>query len=441
MPQPPKSAQSSQSRLHGPEATPPRNQPGESAAGAGPDLHDGPDLGDRPGQGDRPSPPEDADRSATLTRLLKLAALDAGFSLAAAAPAINPPHYEFFCQWLEQGMAGGMEYLPRRRQAYSHPRWILDGATSVLMLGLNYAAGASGDLPPLHGRVARYAWSEQDYHDRIHHRLKTVIRRIQAEYPQVAIRGVVDTAPLLERDFARLAGLGWVGKNTMLISKRIGSYFFLAALVLDVPLEYDQPHLADHCGSCTRCLEACPTQAFPAPGVLDARRCISYLTIEQQGPVSEELRSGIGDWWFGCDICQEVCPWNRHAPGAGEPDLAPLPERQTRDLLSLFDMDEGEFRRRYRSTPHWRPKRVGALRNAAYVLGNQQNEAAVPTLQRALACDPDPVVRGAAAWALGQIGGPAAAQGLQRQADRESDPQVQQEIQSALWRGCQQTGE
>jgi epoxyqueuosine reductase len=262
--------------------------------------------------------------SAELTQSLKALARDERFFLVGAAPAITPPHYDFFCQWLDQGLAGTMEYLPRRRAAYAHPRSILDHARSVLMLGASYYSGprTTADLLTLpasqasRGKIARYAWSGHDYHDWIHAKLKRLIRTGNGRWPELKLRGVVDTAPLLERDFARLAGLGWVGKNTMLINKRAGSYFFLAAVVLDAELDYDQPHLADHCGHCTRCLEACPTQAFPAPGVLDARRCISYLTIEHQGPVEAELRSGIGDWWFGCDICQDVCPWNRHADPA-----------------------------------------------------------------------------------------------------------------------------
>jgi epoxyqueuosine reductase len=202
----------------------------------------------------------------------------------------------------------------------------------------------------------------------------------------------VDTTPLLERDFARRAGLGWIGKNTMLIDKRRGSYFFLGALLLDRELRPDPPHLASHCGTCTACLDACPTDAFAGPGWLDARRCISYLTIELKSAVPDELRPGVGDWLFGCDVCQEVCPWNRH--DSSEPEAV--------DPVELLGLGEEEFRRRFRGTALSRPKRRGLLRNAAIVLGNTAGPEALPALERALA-DPEPLVREAAAWALARL--------------------------------------
>jgi epoxyqueuosine reductase len=216
----------------------------------------------------------------------------------------------------------------------------------------------------------------------------------QAEFPGVRGRGVVDTAPLLERDFARRAGLGWIGKNTMLINKHRGSYFLLGALLLDLDLEPDSPHEASHCGTCTACLDACPTGAFPGPGWLDARKCISYLTIELRSPVPEELRSGVGDWMFGCDVCQEVCPWNRK--DETEPEAV--------DPAELLSLTEEEFRTRYRGTALMRTKRRGLLRNAALVLGNAGDEQALPALRRALE-DAEPLVRDAAAWAIAEIEG------------------------------------
>jgi epoxyqueuosine reductase len=215
-------------------------------------------------------------------------------------------------------------------------------------------------------------------------------------------RAVVDTAPLLERDFARRAGLGWFGKNTMLIDKRLGSYFFLAGLLLDIEFAPDRPHETSHCGRCTACLDACPTQAFVGPGVLDSRRCISYLTIELRGPIPEELRRPMGDWLFGCDICQEVCPWNRKAPLATDPELKPRPELEGLDPSELLTLSEGRFRRRFRGTALLRAKRSGLLRNAAIVLGNSGTPAALPALRRALQ-DPDPIVRDAVEWAIAQI--------------------------------------
>ena len=204
---------------------------------------------------------------------------------------------------------------------------------------------------------------------------------MQQEVPGCRGRGVVDTAPLLERDFARRAGLGWFGKNTMLINKRLGSYFFLGALLLDLELRPDPAHETIHCGTCTACLDACPTQAFRGPGLLDARRCISYLTIELRVPIPEELRSSMTEWVFGCDICQEVCPWNRKAPVSAEPSFQPRADLRSLDLIELLGLSEEEFRRRFRGTALTRTKRRGLLRNAALALGNQGNPAALPALR------------------------------------------------------------
>jgi epoxyqueuosine reductase len=249
--------------------------------------------------------------------------------------------------------------------------------------------------------VARYARG-LDYHDVLRARLNRLLDWVRGEAPGCTGRGVVDTAPLLERDFARRAGLGWFGKNTMLLNKRLGSYFFLGALLLDLELTPDPAHEAAHCGTCTACLDACPTQAFPAPGQLDARLCISYLTIELRGPVPEELRPQLGDWLFGCDVCQEVCPWNRKAPAGAEPAFAARPDLEAVDPVELLGLSKEAFRRRFRGTALMRSKRGGLLRNAAFVLGNRGDPAALPALRRALA-DPEPLVREAAEWAIGRI--------------------------------------
>jgi len=212
----------------------------------------------------------------------------------------------------------------------------------------------------------------------------------------------VDTAPLLERDFARRAGLGWFGKNTMLLNRRIGSYFFLGALLLDVQLDSDPPHDTSHCGTCTACLDACPTQAFQGPGKLDSRRCISYLTIELRGSIPPAARAGIGDWVFGCDICQEVCPWNDKVPVTTEPGFQPRADLDQLDLVEILCLSEDEFRRRFRGTALMRAKRRGLARNAALVLGNHGEPSALPALEQALT-DPEPIVREAAQWAIEQI--------------------------------------
>jgi epoxyqueuosine reductase len=218
----------------------------------------------------------------------------------------------------------------------------------------------------------------------------------------------------------------------MLINKKQGSFFFVASLLTTAEFEPDPPHLASHCGTCTACLDACPTQAFPKPGVLDAQKCISYFTIELKQPIPKEQRSALGDWVFGCDICQDVCPWNRKAPAGREPTLVgPGSEDQILGLLELFTLSPDEFRRRFKPSAMWRTKRRGLLRNAAIVLGNQRDTRAVPTLIRAL-LDDEPMVRGATAWALGRFQTAEAQQALRERLSLEADPAVRREIQSAL---------
>jgi epoxyqueuosine reductase len=336
---------------------------------------------------------------------------DLGFELAGIAAARPADTFDRFRDWLDQGYAGEMSYLHRHAEARRHPAAVFPEVRSVVMLGMNYKPAEEPDDPATTGRVARYARG-LDYHDVLRQRLNRLLARIQTEVPDCRGRGVVDTAPLLERDFARRAGLGWFGKNTMLLNRRLGSYFFLAALLLNLDLQADPPHETSHCGTCTACLDACPTQAFVGPGFLDARRCISYLTIELKGPVPPELRKGIGDWLFGCDVCQEVCPWNRKAPPGMESALAGRPDLLAVDAVELLGLSEDAFRHRFRNTALWRPRRRGLLSNAALVLGNRGDPAALPALRRALQ-DPEPVVRDAAQWAIARIlvatGGPPVA--------------------------------
>ncbi|MCG8584465.1 MAG: tRNA epoxyqueuosine(34) reductase QueG, partial [Pirellulales bacterium] len=251
--------------------------------------------------------------------------------------------------------------------------------------------------------------------------------------PGANARGVVDTAPLLERDFAQLAGLGWIGKNTLLLNREHGSWFFLAALLTDQELAFDARHETDHCGTCTACLDACPTDAFPEPYVLDATRCISYLTIELRDSVPRELRNGVGEWLFGCDVCQDVCPWNSKAPESRIADFAPDNGLNPVDLAQIFSHDEAAFRRKFKHTPLWRAKRRGLLRNAAIVLGNQRATAATPALALGLT-DEDAMVRASCAWALGELGTDDARSVLTRRQEAEPDPEVLAEITQALQR-------
>lgn len=368
---------------------------------------------------------------AELTTRLKVLATELGFAMSGVAPAVTPPGVEHFDEWLAAGYAGQMGYLADRREAYDHPRHVLDGARSVLMLALDYSTAEAKLADPGEGRVSRYAWGDADYHDVIRPKLHRLADALREWCPGAEARGVVDTAPLMERDFAVLAGLGWIGKNTLLLNRQRGSYFFLAALVTDVELVVDAPHATDHCGTCTACLDACPTDAFVGPGVLNASRCISYLTIEQRGLPAPELREQVGEWLFGCDVCQDVCPWNRHAKPATEPALLPRDGMNPVELAALFELDDAAFRERFRKTPLWRAKRRGILRNAAIVLGATKPATADQPLQLGLS-DEEPLVRAASAWALGQIATDAARSALCERLTIEADPEVRKEIESAL---------
>ncbi len=340
-----------------------------------------------------------------LEDALKDEARRLGFALAGIAAAVEADTFAFYQHWLAQGYAGEMRYLHARAEARRHPRSILAGVRSVLMLGLEYGPRPlRRSSPPLTAgpfpaRVARYA-AGPDYHPLIWDKLNRLTAWLQQRRPGTQAVGVCDTAPLLERDFARRAGLGWIGKNTLLIHPRRGRFLFLAALLTDAPLEPDPPFATTHCGQCTACLDACPTQAFIRPYVLDATRCISYLTIEHRSAIPAALAPQIGEWLFGCDVCQEVCPWNRKP--RGDTPFPYAPEQEWLDPLQLLEMDAATFRRRFRPTPLWRAKWSGLRRNAAIVLGNRGDARALPVLERAVA-DPDPAVQAAATWAIGQI--------------------------------------
>lgn len=357
-----------------------------------------------------------------------------GFSLMGIAPAISPTGYPQLLQWIEDGFAAEMNYFAERKEAYRHPNAVLNGVRSIVALAFPYPAFANREASaPMTGKVARYATIGSDYHDILHPKLKRICRAITELAPESKNRGVVDTAPLMEREFAQLAGLGWIGKNTLLINKSQGSYFFLASVLTSLELAPTTPHHTAHCGTCTACITACPTDAFPEPGRLDARKCISYLTIEHRDSIPLSLREKIGDWVFGCDICQEVCPWNRK-PTRSEANSrsdATSHLEETLDLPALFLMDDERFREVFRKTPMWRPRRRGMLRNAAIVMGNQNDPAALPSLKIGLH-DSDPIVRGSCAWAIGNLRFPAGRLFLLERQLIEQDPSVIEEIEGAL---------
>jgi epoxyqueuosine reductase len=323
-----------------------------------------------------------------------------GFAHVGIAPAVTPTGYHRLLEWLQQGYAGEMAWMDRRRDAYQHPDGVMRGTRSVIMVAMNYFDGTQ---PAPGVRISRYAQGSGDYHSVLKPRLQQIAALIRSQVPLARSRVVIDTAPLLERDFGRLAGIGWFGKNTMLISRSIGSWFFLGAILTDVELDYDAPETQSYCGSCTRCLDACPTDAFPEPGVLDASRCISYLTIElRNASIPEPLRDGIGPWLFGCDVCQDVCPWNRFAPEETLPEFQRRIETESLDCEELLTLDESGFQTRFGQTPLARPGRSGLLRNACIVLGNLGDPTAIPSLQKA-ALDPDPLIKCAAEWALHRL--------------------------------------
>ncbi len=362
------------------------------------------------------------------TQLLKAAAVELGFGLTGACAAVSPGGFQPLQQWIDAGHVGQLDYIPKRMEAYRHPDRVMPGVVSLLMLGMNYRTAMPAEQArPGFGQVSRYAWGDSDYHDLVWSKLNELGERASRIWPGLKWRGVIDTAPLLEREFASLAGIGWQAKNTMLINPKSGSWFFLAALLMDVELEYDDPLTTNHCGSCTACLDACPTDAFVEPHVLDARRCISYLTIELKEQIPREFRAGMGDLVFGCDICQEVCPWNRFSSQTSEAALQPSQPDGEIDLREMFFWSDEQFRSRFRKTALWRPRRRGMLRNAAIVLGNQKDADSIPALTAGLN-EAESIVRGASAWALGELGTPECHDLLKERLKIEQDADVQKEI-------------
>jgi epoxyqueuosine reductase len=313
-----------------------------------------------------------------LTRRIKAQACKLGFDLVGVTPLAASDYGDYYEGWLAQGYAGEMAYLSRPDAIAKRrdPRRVLPEARSVVVVALNYYQGETKSLADgLRGRVARYAWGD-DYHDLMGVRLDELAAWIESQVGHaVAHRRYVDTGPLLERELAVRAGLGWFGKNTMLINPQLGSWLLLGELLLDLELNYDPSFTADHCGACTRCIQACPTACILPDRTLDASRCISYLTIEYRGAeFPADLRPLVGDWVFGCDVCQEVCPWNRFAHPTDEPAFQPRPALPRPGLSELLEMDDETFRRRFQGSPVKRAKLQGLQRNAAAALENQTSK-------------------------------------------------------------------
>jgi epoxyqueuosine reductase len=357
-----------------------------------------------------------------IAELIKPTAKSAGFDLCGIAPVRNFPELGRFPEWIAEGYAGEMKYLESRgengklRRASLHS--VFPWARSVVVCAINYNTAhphSTGFNGPTRGWISRYAWSREDYHDSVLRRLRQVEAKLKEAVcanpllatsarsgaPLIETRSYVDTGPIVERVYAKYAGVGWLGKNTCLINQKVGSWLFLGVIVTSVELAADLP-APDRCGTCTRCIDACPTKALVAPYELDANKCISYLTIEKRGGVPEELREGMGHQVFGCDICQDVCPWNRKAPASDKPEFQAREGLVNPALAWLAEMSEEEFREKFRGSPIKRTKRSGLRRNALIAIGNSGDRSLMPIAERN-SLDPDPVVSDAASWAKQQL--------------------------------------
>ncbi len=352
-------------------------------------------------------------RSDKITSVLTQAAKDAGFDLAGIAPVDASPELEYFPQWIAEGHAGEMKYLEGRdeqgrlkRASLAH---VAPWARSVVVCAINYNTAQpystqfADQSAQGRGWVSRYAWSGHDYHDSVLERLRRVESAVRkaAAANDVVTRSYVDTGPIVERVVAKYAGIGWIGKNTCLINQKLGSWLFLGVILTSLELEAGLP-APDRCGTCTRCIDACPTNALIAPYQLDSNKCIAYLTIEKRGSIAEDLRSGMGRHIFGCDICQDVCPWNRKAPATDAKEFQPRPELVNPALDSLAEITAEEFRAAFRGSPLNRTKRTGLRRNAVIAMGNSGDEKFIPLLER-MKSDDDPAISESAAWAVEKL--------------------------------------
>jgi len=338
---------------------------------------------------------------------IKKAALAAGFELAGIAAVGDFPELARFPEWIAAGHAGEMKYLESRDERGQLRRASLQAAfpwaRSVIVCAVNYNTAqpySTAVTNPGRGWISRYAWGREDYHDSVLRRVREVeakLKELCERDAPIETRSYVDTGPLVERVFARYAGVGWIGKNTCVINQTLGSWLFLAVIVTSIELSPDLP-APDRCGTCTRCIDACPTQALVAPYELDSNKCISYLTIEKRGSIFKEMRADMGHQVFGCDICQDVCPWNRKAPASEKPEFQPREGLVNPALAWLAEISEEEFRERFRGSPIKRAKRTGLRRNALIAIGNSGDRSLLSVAERACH-DSDPTVAETAHWA------------------------------------------
>ena len=371
-----------------------------------------------------------------LTAFAKEEAHRLGFDLVGVTTPDALPHMAVYRRWLAQGHHAGMQYMASER-AISHrenPRMILPECKSVLVTGTLYLTPESQNRKDTtKAKVASYALGE-DYHLVLTDRLRRLVGSLEARLGEpFPHRTYTDTGPLLEREFAQRSGLGWIGKNSCLINPKKGSYFLLAEVMLGLDLIPDQPFTSDHCGNCTRCIEACPTDCILPNRTIDSSRCISYLTIEEKGTIPPELRSDLGKWLFGCDICQQVCPWNlRFAAASADSAFQPREMLRSPDPGRFLELAPEKWRPTLRNSPLERPRRVGLVRNACIVTGNSGDPVHIPKLKHLLFSDPDELVRAHAAWALGKIGGRESISLLEEALLDEAEESVREEICCAL---------
>lgn len=340
----------------------------------------------------------------SLTQCIKKKALEIGFDLVGIAPVEPVPELAFYIDWIQAGYAGKMEYMKRHPEKRTHITEVVPAAKSVIACALNYHTDhplSTEQRDQSRGWISRYGWGD-DYHDILQQKLSDLSAFIKTTSDEEPItRFYVDTGPVVDRVYAKYAGIGWFGKNTCIINQQKGSWLFLGEIITSVELEYDTPP-PDRCGTCNRCIEACPTDAILEPYVLDSRKCISYLTIELRDEIPVELRADIGNHIFGCDICQDVCPWNRKAPKSTEESFQPRPGLFNPQLDALVGLSQEAFSETFRKNPVKRTKRRGLLRNIAVAMGNSEEPHFIPILKE-MARNDDPLVSEHASWALDKL--------------------------------------
>jgi epoxyqueuosine reductase len=367
--------------------------------------------------------------SESLKSCIREEAQRLGFFKMGIASARPLPRIEHFNAWLERGFHGAMSYMERQAPKRENPGLVLANVRTILVAAMNYYGMEFSAIHPLKGRISRYARGD-DYHGILMGRLRELLNFIKSRIPSVQGLCYVDTGPVMEKTWGAETALGWLGKHTNIITRSRGSWLFLGVILLDSEIESDSRE-KDYCGNCSRCISACPTGAIVAPYVIDARFCISYLTIELRGPIPRSLRSSIGNRIFGCDDCQDACPWNRFATKTSEIGFRPRQESLAPELRDLIRINSRDFKKNFDNSPILRATRNGFVRNVAVALGNSQSNEAVPALKTAL-CDESPLVRSHAAWGLGQIATEQAIDALLKAKSRESDPDALAEIGLAV---------